>query len=478
MNRKLALVLSFIMVFSGVFAVFSTPVFADEHTDEYRIAGENRYLTAYEIAKYNDPNPETVIIARGDGPSGNPNVADGLTASALAGFENAQILLVEKDRIPNSTIAALKSLDPTNAIIVGGESAVAPEVEAELEGLGLNVSRVAGLNRAETAAKVAAHMGEAKDNTAIIVDGRAEPDALVVGPLAFQGHPVLMVNNAQNRIPKSTLDVIDELGIENLIIVGGTNVVSEALEAELEGIDGVTVAARYGGKDRVETSLLLAEIEAFDDFDSISFVNGWRYVDAVAASTLGQPVVYLDLRRDRDWSSPQNAGSLALLQTMRGFKAIGGPVAIPELIVDQAIDQLLKDIVDTAIAADDFNTLVAALVEAELDEALRAEGPFTVFAPTDQAFADLLVALDLTVEELLALENLSDILLYHVVADSVLSSDLSDGQEVETLQGDTVTITIDTDGNVFVNDAQVIIPDIECSNGVIHAIDAVLLPPE
>ncbi len=136
---------------------------------------------------------------------------------------------------------------------------------------------------------------------------------------------------------------------------------------------------------------------------------------------------------------------------------------------------LLPDIVDTAIAADDFNTLVAAVVEADLVDALKAEGPFTVFAPTDEAFENLLADLGITADDLLASEDLADILLYHVVAGAVFSGDLTDGMEVETLQGQTVTITIDDEG-VFVNDAQVVIPDIECSNGVIHAIDAVLLP--
>ena len=137
----------------------------------------------------------------------------------------------------------------------------------------------------------------------------------------------------------------------------------------------------------------------------------------------------------------------------------------------------LEDIVDTAIAADDFNTLVAAVVEADLVDALRGPGPFTVFAPTDAAFEDLADALGVGVADLLDLDNLADILLYHVVGAEVFEGDLSDGQVVTTLLGETVTITIDN-GDVFVNDAQVIIADIECTNGVIHAIDAVLLPPE
>ncbi|GAE34162.1 fasciclin domain-containing protein [Halalkalibacter akibai] len=131
------------------------------------------------------------------------------------------------------------------------------------------------------------------------------------------------------------------------------------------------------------------------------------------------------------------------------------------------------DIVDTAIAADDFNTLVAAVQAAELVEALKGDGPFTVFAPTDEAFATLLNELDMTAEELLASEELANILLYHVVAGNVKSADLEDGMEVETLNGEKVIISLDP---VQVNDANVITADIEASNGVIHVIDSVLIP--
>ncbi|MFA9557613.1 fasciclin domain-containing protein [Evansella sp. AB-rgal1] len=131
------------------------------------------------------------------------------------------------------------------------------------------------------------------------------------------------------------------------------------------------------------------------------------------------------------------------------------------------------DIVDTAIAAGSFETLVAAVQAADLVDALKGEGPFTVFAPTDEAFAALLNELDLEADELLASEDLASILLYHVVSGKVLSSDLVDGAEVETLNGEKVTISLDP---VKINDSNVVSADIEASNGVIHVIDAVMLP--
>ena len=135
-----------------------------------------------------------------------------------------------------------------------------------------------------------------------------------------------------------------------------------------------------------------------------------------------------------------------------------------------------KDIVDTAVGAGSFGTLVAAVQAAGLVDTLKGEGPFTVFAPTDAAFAALPAG---TVEELLKPENkdkLTAILTYHVVAGKVMSGDLSDGMTAATVNG--ANITIGTTGGVTVNGANVTQADIEASNGVIHVIDAVILPPE
>ncbi|MFK7744275.1 MAG: fasciclin domain-containing protein [Roseobacter sp.] len=135
-----------------------------------------------------------------------------------------------------------------------------------------------------------------------------------------------------------------------------------------------------------------------------------------------------------------------------------------------------KDIVDTAVNAGTFETLVAAVSAADLVETLKSEGPFTVFAPTDEAFAALPAG---TVENLLKPENkdqLVAILTYHVVPGKVMSTDLSDDMTAATVQGD--NITIDLDNGVMINQASVTAADIETSNGVIHVIDAVILPPQ
>lgn len=133
-----------------------------------------------------------------------------------------------------------------------------------------------------------------------------------------------------------------------------------------------------------------------------------------------------------------------------------------------------KDIVDTAVGAGTFNTLVAAVQAAGLVDTLKGEGPFTVFAPTDEAFAKLPEG---TVEGLLEdPETLASILTYHVVAGKVMSTDLSDDMTATTVNG--ADITIDLDSGVMVNTATVTTADIVATNGVIHVIDTVILPPE
>ncbi len=146
------------------------------------------------------------------------------------------------------------------------------------------------------------------------------------------------------------------------------------------------------------------------------------------------------------------------------------PTAIPE--------PMLSDIVDTAVADGRFTTLAAALGAADLIDTLKGEGPFTVFAPTDDAFAKLPEG---TVATLLLpenLEQLKSILLYHVVSGKVMAEDVVTLTSADTVLGEAVTIKVE-DGKVYLNDTvQVIITDVEASNGVIHVIDAVLLPPQ
>ncbi|MCL4160454.1 UNVERIFIED_CONTAM: hypothetical protein GTU68_025592 [Idotea baltica] len=133
------------------------------------------------------------------------------------------------------------------------------------------------------------------------------------------------------------------------------------------------------------------------------------------------------------------------------------------------------DIVDTAVAAKKFTTLVAAVKAAGLVETLKGDGPFTVFAPTDEAFAKIDAD---TIKSLLKPENkakLASILTYHVVSGRVAAADVVKLQSAKTVNGAEVTIKV-VDGSVMIDGAKVVATDIDCGNGIIHIIDSVIMP--
>jgi uncharacterized surface protein with fasciclin (FAS1) repeats len=173
------------------------------------------------------------------------------------------------------------------------------------------------------------------------------------------------------------------------------------------------------------------------------------------------------------------------LDTSDGVKVDGANVVKTDIgtsngtihVIDAVIMPSTKDIIETAVAAGSFKTLAAALGAAELVETLQGDGPFTVFAPTDEAFAALPAG---TVESLLKPENkakLQAVLTYHVVPGRIYAADAIKAGKAKTVQGSKVTIKA-KDGKVTVDGANVVAADIDSSNGVIHVIDAVILPKD
>jgi uncharacterized surface protein with fasciclin (FAS1) repeats len=157
---------------------------------------------------------------------------------------------------------------------------------------------------------------------------------------------------------------------------------------------------------------------------------------------------------------------------------VAAAVAVIGLVLGSADTRAAtKDLVDTAVNAGQFKTLAAALGAADLVDTLKGEGPFTVFAPTDEAFAKLPPG---TVENLLKPENkdqLIAILTYHVVPGKVMAADVVELKEAKTVNGK--MLDIETKGDaVMVNDAKVTATDIGATNGIIHVIDTVILPPK
>jgi len=342
----LTIVLVLTMVIGGVFALTNPQDYHDEH----RIAGRgdhmNRYGTSYEVAMEKYDQADTVIIVRGDSVDGNPQVVDALSASGLAGVENAPILLTPQNRLHEATIMAIDELGAEKAIIVGGTQAISDGVKTELEGLLNEVVRVTvdGGNRYTTAGAVAEEvLAVTEADTAIIAGGTALVDSLVAGPLAHEeGYPILLVDN---NVPQATEDIINNYGIENLIVVGGTAVVSESVFEDLENLVTGTVERVAGddevGRDRYGTSIRFAE-RFFDESEGVSLVNGYSFVDAVPASVLGWPIVYVeqdDLRDD----------VRVLLEGKRDFKVIGGTAVIADSVLEEA-RQIIETVVEEKIA--------------------------------------------------------------------------------------------------------------------------------
>ena len=208
--------------------------------------------------------------------------------------------------------------------------------------------------------------------------------------------------------------------------------------------------------------------------------------DILLYHVVGAPALSTDLS-DGQTIATLNGAEVTVTINDAGIFINNAQVVVADLIatngVVHVIDAVLtppvptNTVVDIVVNSDIHNILEAAVLQADLADALSGEGPFTVFAPTDDAFAALATALGATAEDLLALPELTDILLYHVAGAAAFSTDLLDGQMVTTLNGADATVSIECDGSIFINDAQVIVADIEADNGVVHVIDAVLTPP-
>jgi uncharacterized surface protein with fasciclin (FAS1) repeats len=266
---------------------------------------------------------------------------------------------------------------------------------------------------------------------------------------------------------KSIVDIAVEDGRFNTLV---TAVTEAGLAETLQGEGPYTVFAptddAFAALPEGTVEALLADIPALTDILLYHVVEG--KVMAADVADLDQAMTiqgqYIDIANEMGKVMVDNAQVL-----ITDIKASNGVIHV----IDAVILPENRTIADIAVEDGRFSTLVAALSEAELVETLQGEGPFTVFAPTDDAFAALPEG---TIEALLAdIPALTDILLYHVVEGKVMASDVVDLDQAQTVQGQYVDIATDM-GSVMIDNAEVVITDIETSNGVIHVIDAVILP--
>jgi putative cell wall-binding protein len=284
-----------------------------------RLHGKSRYKTAVEISKETWTSADTVIIARGD------NYPDALVGTPLAIKQQAPILLTKTGSLNANTKEEIKRLGAKNAIILGGTGAVSDAVESELEDMTLEVKRIAGANRFETASFIAEEVGPSK--TAVVAYGYNFPDALAVASYAAQnGYPILLTRT--DSIPDGTMTALD--GVENTYVVGGTGVVSNSVFETLPN------AVRLAGKNRYETAYNV--IKEFQAPTSDALVaTGRNFPDALSGSVLAAKSNVPLLLVEKE-SLPLSMEELKNELGLRTFTTIGGEGAIGNQVIQQLLD--------------------------------------------------------------------------------------------------------------------------------------------
>ncbi|MFC0523447.1 cell wall-binding repeat-containing protein [Pontibacillus salicampi] len=241
----------------------------DESSEDKRLAGDDRYETAVEISKQGWKKSDTVVIARGD------SFADALAGAPLAHKENAPILLTNTDRLLPTVQEEIKRLGAKRAIVLGGNNAISTYTTYQLQGLGIEVERINGADRYETATNIAAQLN-GNSEKAIVVNGSKFPDALSIAPYAAKnGYPILLTK--ADKLPKATKNAMRN--ISQTVVAGGEGVVSKEI------FDTLPLAKRYSGKDRYETSAAIAK--GLNNTGTTAFIStGDEFADALAGAVL------------------------------------------------------------------------------------------------------------------------------------------------------------------------------------------------
>ncbi|WP_165998575.1 cell wall-binding repeat-containing protein [Bacillus sp. Cs-700] len=234
--------------------------------DILRVKGSDRFGTASAVSEHTYDTATTVLIARG------LDFPDALAGSPLAYQLKAPILLAGKSSLPDQTVDEIKRLNASKAIILGGSGAVSESVRDQLKKLGLDVERISGKDRFETAAEIAKRMDPAKK--AVVAYGMNFPDALAIAPYAAEhGYPILLANTT--KLPAVTKSALR--GMNETIVVGGTGVISKAVVDQLQN------PTRYSGKNRFGTAADIVN-RLYMETNMTYFANGMGFADALTGS--------------------------------------------------------------------------------------------------------------------------------------------------------------------------------------------------
>ncbi|WP_165700183.1 cell wall-binding repeat-containing protein [Ornithinimicrobium ciconiae] len=301
-----------------------------------RISGENRYATAAEIAAEFPEGVDTVYIANGTEAADGADALAAGAAGAKGALEfipdvtpegdPAPILLVKNNQIPQATAGALAALDPAEIIIIGGTGSVSTGVEETL-GESADVRRIAGADRYETAALIAAEYGSVE--TVYVATGQGDmdsglalADALTAASLAgSEGSPVVLTRSGS--LPAATAEVITELGVANIVVIGGTGAVSDDVLAQLNEL---APTERVAGANRYETAVALTAGYGADA-DMLYIASGTNFPDALSGSSLtgSQSAPLLLTRQDH---LPAAISEEILRLSPQGITIFGGTVAV------------------------------------------------------------------------------------------------------------------------------------------------------
>lgn len=245
---------------------------SEETTKVNRISGNLRYDTAVEISEDGWEHSETVILARGD------NFADALAGVPLANQLDAPILLTRNDRLMSSTKEEILRLQASNMVILGGEDAISNTVSNELKNMGLQITRISGKTRFETATKIASAMYPNGTDRVIVVNGMDFPDALSSASYAAREQiPILLTR--EDRMVNDTRDLIRDFQVKKTIAIGGPSVINENIIKELPG------PVRISGKNRYETNVELAKYFGIST-NHLYIATGRNYADALSGAVL------------------------------------------------------------------------------------------------------------------------------------------------------------------------------------------------
>ena len=334
------------VVYTAV-AEYDGATFTDSAESFYtltRIGGANRYETAAleALEAYGEEGCDTVVLATG------ANFPDSLAATALAGALDAPILLTKQASLPDAAAKAIEQLGAITVIVVGGESAVGSGVVAALEEAGLDVVRLAGDNRYETALAIyeygltADGGGSVWGDALIVASGAEFADALSASSLAYsQRYPILLVN-AAGDMDEATAAAVQAADAQEAIVVGGEAAVSAQTAEQLADVLGAQATTRLGGATRYETSVLIAQYAVENGlltWDNAAFASGSAFPDALAGSALqgasGSVMLLVSDTKTATVSALAEAAG-----DVESVRILGGVDAVSETVQAAVVDAL------------------------------------------------------------------------------------------------------------------------------------------